>query len=176
MSWLVGQQVSVLREAGVYLIKEIHSDYLLLEDEVGFSYRYAFAVVVPRQAIHVDKISKKDLQVSANSKAQKPPTIKENALPSIDLHAEELGLPAQLPAHDVLLSQLQAFKQFCNRQARARQAKFIVIHGAGEGRLKQEIKHIVLARTGMSMHDAQWSNGAVGASRIELILHSFLPF
>lgn len=176
MSWLVGQQVSVLREAGVYLIKEIHNDYLLLEDEVGFSYRYVFAVVVPRQVIYVDKISKKDQQASANLRHQKPPTVKENALPSIDLHADELGLPAQLPAHDVLLSQLQAFRQFCNRQARARQAKFVVIHGAGEGRLKQEIKQIVLARTGMSMHDAQWSNGSVGASRIELILHAFLPF
>ena len=108
MSWSVGQQVSVLREAGVYLIKEIHNDYLVLEDEIGFSYRYAFDVVVPRQAIHVDKISKKDQQASANSRPQKPPTIKENALPSIDLHAEELCLPAQLPAHDVLLAHLIA--------------------------------------------------------------------
>ena len=176
MSWLVGQQVSVLREAGVYRIKEIYKDALLLEDEFGFSYRFAFDVVVPRQAIPTDNISKKDLDSSGNSRVQKPPTTKENALPSIDLHAEELGLPAQLPAHDVLLAQLQAFRQFCNRQARARQAKFIVIHGAGEGRLKQEIKQVVLSRTGMSMHDAQWSNGSVGASRIELILHTFLPF
>jgi hypothetical protein len=51
-----------------------------------------------------------------------------------------------------------------------------VIHGAGEGRLKQEIKQLVLPRNGISMHDAQWSNGAVGTSRIELILSAFVPF
>lgn len=176
MSWYVGQQVSVLRESGIFIIQEILKTQLVLTDEFGFSYTYTQDLVVARQAIDVQKIKNKDQINSARNQRQKPPTTKENALPSIDLHAEELGLPAQLPAHDVLLAQLNAFRLFCNRQARARQAKFLIIHGAGEGRLKQEIRQLVLSRNGMSMHDAQWSNGAVGTSRIELILNAFVPF
>ena len=176
MSWYVGQQVSVLRESGIFTIQEIQKTQLVLTDEFGFSYTYTKDLVVARQAIDVQKIKNKDELTGALTQRQKPPSSKENALPSIDLHAEELGLPAQLPAHDVLLAQIHAFKQFCNQQLRARQAKFLVIHGAGEGRLKQEIKQLVLARNGISMHDAQWSNGAVGTSRIELILSAFVPF
>jgi hypothetical protein len=176
MSWYVGQQVSVLRESGIFIIQEILKTQLVLTDEFGFSYTYTQDLVVARQAIDVQKIKNKDQINSARNQRQKPSTTKENALPSIDLHAEELGLPAQLPAHDVLLAQLSAFRLFCNRQARARQAKFLIIHGAGEGRLKQEIRQLVLSRNGMSMHDAQWSNGAVGTSRIELILNAFVPF
>jgi hypothetical protein len=176
MSWYLGQQVSVLRESGIFTIQEIQKTQLVLTDEFGFSYTYTKDLVVARQAIDVQKIKNKDELTGARTQRQKPPSSKENALPSIDLHAEELGLPAQLPAHDVLLAQINAFKQFCNQQVRARQAKFLVIHGAGEGRLKQEIKQLVLARNGISMHDAQWSNGAVGTSRIELILSAFVPF
>lgn len=176
MSWFVGQQVSVLHESGIFTIQEILKTQLVLSDEFGFSYTYTQDLVVARQAIDVQKIKNKDQITSARNQRQKPPSTKENALPSIDLHAEELGLPSQLPAHAVLLAQIHAFKQFCNSQVRARQAKFLVIHGAGEGRLKQEIKQLVLSRSGISMHDAQWSNGAVGTSRIELILSAFVPF
>jgi len=176
MSWFVGQQVSVLRESGIFTIKEILKTQLVLTDEFGFSYTYTQDLVVARQAIDVQKIKNKDQITSVRTQHQKPPTTKENTLPSIDLHAEELGLPAQLSAHDVLLAQLAAFRQFCNQQARSRHVKFLVIHGAGEGRLKQEIKLLVLSRSGMSMHDAQWSNGAVGTSRIELILNAFELF
>jgi hypothetical protein len=40
MSWHIGQEVGVLREAGVFKIQAIEKDYLLLEDENGFSYLY----------------------------------------------------------------------------------------------------------------------------------------
>ena len=176
MSWWVGQQVSVLREAGVFTVKVIEADALQLEDENGFCYSYLQSMVVARQEIQIQQITVKDAQMAQKPKAQKPVSTKENTLPSIDLHAEELGVSPQLPAHDVLLAQLSAFKRFCNLQARSKQTKFLVIHGAGEGRLKQEIKHLVLSRPGIAMHDAQWSNGAVGASRIELVLSVFTAF
>jgi hypothetical protein len=51
-----------------------------------------------------------------------------------------------------------------------------VIHGAGEGRLKKEIGILVNAKDGLQMHDAQWHNGQVGASYIEMKLSKFVPF
>ena len=176
MSWFVGQEVGVLREAGVYKVCSVEKEHLVLEDEIGFFYRYLKQEVVARQQIKIDKIAPKDLQVKIISGSKKVEVSKERNLPFIDLHSEELSIPRNLSAHDVFLAQVSAFKNFCNVQARRRNAKFIVIHGAGEGRLKQEIRQICMGKVGMSVHDAQWSNGAVGASRIELILHQFKGF
>ena len=176
MSWLVGQEVGVLREAGVFKVCSVEKEHLVLEDEIGFTYRYLKQDVVARQQINIDKITSKDLQVKSTSLAKKVEVSKERNLPFIDLHSEELSIPSHLPAHDVFLAQIKAFKSFCNGQAQRRNTKFIVIHGAGEGKLKQEIRQICNGKEGMSVHDAQWSNGAVGASRIELLLHQFKGF
>ena len=176
MSWFVGQEVGILREAGVFKVCSVEKEHLVLEDEIGFTYRYLKQDVVARQQINIDKITSKDLQVKSTSLAKKVEVSKERNLPFIDLHSEELSIPSHLPAHDVFLAQIKAFKSFCNGQAQRRNTKFIVIHGAGEGRLKQEIRQICIGKEGMSVHDAQWSNGAVGASRIELLLHQFKGF
>jgi hypothetical protein len=176
MSWFVGQQVSVLRESGIFTIQEIQKTQLVLTDENGFSYTYTHDLVVARQAIEVHKIKYKDENPSSHTHRQKPSSAKDNALPSIDLHAEVLGLPLYYTAHEVLCAQIVAFQRFCNQQFYSRKAKFLVIHGVGEGRLKKEIKQLVLSHGGMSMNDAQWSNGTVGASRIELVMSAFEPF
>jgi hypothetical protein len=174
MIWHIGQEVGILREAGVFKVCSIEKDHLLLEDENGFTYRYLKLEVVSRQQISIDEITPKEILASENLGSKKVAVVK--TLPFVDLHAEELSLPGHLSAHDVFLAQISAFKHFCNIQAHSRIAKFIVIHGAGEGKLKEEIRQIVLSRSGISMHDAQWSNGAVGASRIELMLSAFVPF
>ncbi len=176
MSWFVGQEVGVLREAGVFIVCSVEKEHLVLEDEIGFTYRYLKQDVVARQQINIDQITSKDFQVKITTAAKKIEVSKERNLPFIDLHSEELSIPSHLPAHDVFLAQIKAFKSFCNGQAQRRNTKFIVIHGAGEGRLKQEIRQICNGKEGMSVHDAQWSNGAVGASRIELLLHQFKGF
>ena len=176
MSWFVGQEVGVLREAGVFIVCSVEKEHLVLEDEIGFTYRYLKQDVVARQQINIDQITSKDFQVKITTAAKKIEVSKERNLPFIDLHSEELSIPSHLPAHDVFLAQIKAFKSFCNGQAQRRNTKFIVIHGAGEGRLKQEIRQICNGKEGISVHDAQWSNGAVGASRIELLLQQFKGF
>ncbi len=74
------------------------------------------------------------------------------------------------------MAQISAFKDFCNEQFQKRNTRFVVIHGAGEGKLKNEIGLLCRGKSGIAMHDAQWSNGTVGASRIELMLSRFEKF
>ena len=176
MSWFVGQEVAVLREAGIFKVLAIEEESLLLEDENGFTYRYMKLEVVLRQPINTDKLSSKDMEAKSPSVSKNVAASRDRKLPLIDLHAEELSIPSHLSAHDVFLAQISAFKNFCNGQAQRRNTKFIVIHGAGEGKLKQEIRQICNGAVGISIHDAQWSNGAVGASQIELLLGQFKGF
>ncbi|MEY4351650.1 MAG: hypothetical protein RL078_1729 [Bacteroidota bacterium] len=173
MMFEVGQEVSILHETGVFKVLEIEAGQLTLQDEFGFSQKIASNLVVPRKAVSTNKLIVKDTSNLAPTSTKKSPQKSE---PFIDLHAEALGLSAQLQAHDLLLSQMSAFKKFCNLQHQQRVQKFKVIHGAGEGRLKQEIRMLVQGKAGLQMHDAQWHHGAVGASIIEMILSKFERF
>ena len=65
MSWFVGQEVAVLREAGIFKVLAIEEESLLLEDENGFTYRYMKLEVVLRQPINTDKLSSKDLEAKS---------------------------------------------------------------------------------------------------------------
>ena len=168
----IGQKVSLLHEVGVFIVRSIEGSVLLLEDEFGFEQRVAVGLVVPRKPIKATSIAvKKEDQIKAKKTAEK------NTLESaIDLHAEALNLPPTVQTHELLLAQLLAFKKFCNLQHQQRITRFKVIHGSGEGRLKHEISVLVSAKPGIQMHDAQWHNGQVGASFIELQLSKFEPF
>jgi len=173
MMFEVGQEVSILHETGVFKVLEIEAGQLTLQDEFGFSQKIAPHLVVSRKAVSIGKLIVKDATSSASTSTKKSPQKTE---PFIDLHAEALGLSAQLQAHDLLLAQMSAFKKFCNLQHQQRVQKFKVIHGAGEGRLKQELRLLVQGKEGLQMHDAQWHHGAVGASIIEMILSKFERF
>lgn len=176
MSWFIGQIVGVLHEAGSFKIKKIEQNQLILEDEHGFDYTFAQSMVVQRQPIQTHSIKRKDLS-SAHKKYQTHEhSAKNQQLPTIDLHAENLHLPNGLATHDILMAQISAFKGFCNEQFQKRNTRFVVIHGAGEGKLKNEIGLLCRGKSGIAMHDAQWSNGTVGASRIELMLSRFEKF
>jgi hypothetical protein len=174
MIFEVGQEVSILHETGVFIVLKIEESNLVLQDEFGFTQQMAKHFVVARKSIASHKIVIKDEQIAAKHTSAKQAVLKE--IPTIDLHAEALGLSAQLQAHDLFLAQMSAFKKFCNLQYQQRTQKFKVIHGAGEGKLKQEINLLVQAKVGLQMHDAQWHNGAVGASIIEMILSKFERF
>ena len=77
---------------------------------------------------------------------------------------------SKLSAHEKFLFQLDIFKKFTNKMLTERQSKFVVIHGAGEGKLKSEIQFLLQSRKGFRMHDKHVSNGKVGASLIEVFL------
>jgi hypothetical protein len=173
MMFEVGQEVSILHEIGVFKVLEIEIGSLTLQDEFGFSQKIAPHLVVARKAVSTVKLIVKDNTNSVPTSTKKAPQKSE---PIIDLHADALGLSAQMQAHDLLLAQMSAFKKFCNLQHQQRIQKFKVIHGAGEGRLKQEIRLLVQGKEGLQMHDAQWHHGAVGASIIEMILSKFERF
>lgn len=171
MMFELGQEVSLLQEVGIFVVKSIEHHELVVQDEFGFEQRVAAKYVVPRKPIEAKVV------VIKKEDQSRPKTNAGKAQESvIDLHAEALDLPTTLQTHELLLAQLSAFKKFCNLQFQQRKARFKVIHGSGEGRLKHEISVLVNAKPGLQMHDAQWHNGQVGASYIEMKLSKFEPF
>jgi len=81
-----------------------------------------------------------------------------------------------LGKHDILVAQIDAFKRFCNQMIQLKTKRFRVVHGIGEGRLKTELRTLILGKDGLSMHDDQVSRGKVGASLIEIQTSVAKPF
>lgn len=172
-SFTICEKVSLLEEPGVFVVKEIISGKVRIEDEFGFEQWIDLKYVVKRRSISVRTIQKKD---RVESKSIKNET-KTNVIPEIDLHIESM-LPSDnhMSAHDKLTLQMEHFKRFTNQMIQRKVTKFRVIHGSGEGRLKFEIRSLVQSRVGFTIHDDNFANGKVGASLIELQVTKVVPF
>ncbi len=167
------EEVSILNESGVYRVIRAEGAFLCLEDEHGFERKVSLEFVVRRVQMNVHKVPNKD-HVNINHSKK---SVKNEVIPSIDLHHHELNLDERfLSKHDILTAQLNAFKYFCNQMIQTKKKRFRVVHGIGEGKLKMELRTLVQGKDGLSMHDDQVTRGKVGASLIEIQSSIARPF
>ena len=161
-----GDKVSVLYESGVYTVLEFGNLECKLEDEHGFEVLVKRELLVARRSMDVKKVVVKENETAPRKKV----VSKASSIPEIDLHLSALFSLAIPEKSEALLHQLAAFKRFTNEMIRQRQTKFRVIHGAGEGKLRAEIRQLVQGKNGLTIHDAQYANGSIGASIVEVQL------
>ena len=162
-----GDKVSILNESGLFIFLNDKNNRALIQDENGFEriVDYRFLLIykvfqVTDTYLKAEDITEKKLALN-----------KTSTTPEIDLHIEKLlENSSHLSAHEKFLFQLDTFKKFTNKMLMEKQSKFVVIHGAGEGKLKSEIQSLLQSRKGFKMHDKHISNGKVGASLIEVFL------
>jgi len=167
MLFEIGEKVSLLKETGLFIVIEIHTNFAIVKDEFSFERRVQRAELVKRTEVPIKGNF-------PNKETRQPTKIQKGApqaIPEIDLHIEQLvASDSSLSSHDKFLLQIDAFKRFTNQMIQKKISKFIVIHGIGEGKLIQEIRDIIRNRDGFSIHDANYSSRGVGASYIELKL------
>jgi dsDNA-specific endonuclease/ATPase MutS2 len=162
-----GDKVSILNESGLFIFLSDKNNRALIQDENGFER------IVDYRFLLIYKVFKvTDTYLKAEDITEKKVALnKTSTIPEIDLHIEKLlENSSHLSAHEKFLFQLDTFKKFTNKMLTERQSKFVVIHGAGEGKLKSEIQSLLQSRKGFKMHDKHISNGKVGASLIEVFL------
>jgi dsDNA-specific endonuclease/ATPase MutS2 len=162
-----GDKVSILNESGFFIFLNDKNNRALIQDENGFERIVDYRFLLIYKVFQVTDTYLKD-----EDRILKKPTLKiPSTIPEIDLHIEKLlENSSHLSAHEKFLFQLDIFKKFTNKMLTERQSKFVVIHGAGEGKLKREIQSLLQSRKGFKMNDKHVSNGKVGASQIEVFL------
>ena len=162
-----GDKVSILNESGLFIFLNDKNNRALIQDENGFERIVDYRFLLIYKVFQVT-----DTYLKAEDRTEKKVTLKiTSTIPEIDLHIEVLlENSSKLSAHEKFLFQLDTFKKFTNKMLMERQSKFVVIHGAGEGKLKSEIQSLLQSRKGFKMHDKHISNGKVGASLIEVFL------
>lgn len=172
--FFIGQQVSFLYEKGGGKILQLEKQRALVSDDSGFDRWFPLneLVYIHSTAYNDEEIviSKEDLEPDLNFRiiqertgAKKPLTVWE-----IDLHIEEiLESTAGMSNTEILRKQLAEFRATFKKAKTNNIHKLIVIHGVGEGVLKNEIRTYLSQQDQIEVYDADFLEYGKGATAIE---------
>lgn len=183
MMFKIGDKVSFLNEAGKGEIIEIQvNQYAKVACDDGFDYIYPFSQLVGLADSDSYKVT--DIEVAEKVKASiddvqlrrlmksVPHTefvAKGQATWEIDLHIEELiDSYKHLANSEIIQIQISRFKSFLFQAKEKKVRRLIVIHGVGEGVLKNEIWHILGKMQHSEFRDADKREYGYGATEITL--------
>lgn len=177
----IGEKVTFLSETGNGIIINVDNSNYLVRDENGFERSLNENELVKIHSfdfeISIDKVSKSnDLEdVNSNNKSK---SIKKEKLTSsnksndcweIDLHIEEIiESHIGLSNFQILTKQINEFKTFYNKARAQRIRKIMIIHGVGEGVLKQEIRAFLSKQEAIEFYDADFRIYGKGATAVEI--------
>ena len=179
MRFTNGEKVLFMHEEGSGTIKEKTSSGYLVEDEFGFSKEYKPSELV---AIHGADYKINEAQVVAVNedetfahgkhtvrKGQLTGKRKEVDVWEIDLHIEEIvNSHRGLTNGEILQKQITELKSFYNRALRKHVRKLVIIHGVGEGVLKEEVRQFLDSKEGIEVYDADFREYGKGATAVEI--------
>ncbi|MES2140847.1 MAG: DUF2027 domain-containing protein [Bacteroidota bacterium] len=105
---------------------------------------------------------------SASPKRSKQHTINNPAYEmEINLHIEELLENYKgMSNAEIILVQLKHFQTALDTSINEHYRKLVIIHGVGNGRLKQEVRTILSSYKNLQFHDASYSKYGFGATEI----------
>lgn len=175
----VGEKVGFLYEKGGGIIRSFDSQgRAMIEDESGFERPFLATEIVKIHGTdynmnhYSDHVNEDDSLSTANyivhqemlTGRKKPSPVWE-----IDLHIEEL-----LDSHigmsntEILMKQMNEFRSFFKKAQQKSISKLIVIHGIGEGVLKNEIRTFLSRKDHVEFFDASYMEYGKGATEIRL--------
>jgi dsDNA-specific endonuclease/ATPase MutS2 len=174
MKFQIGQKVAYLREPGYGKILELKDQQARVEDEYGFDRWLPLnSLVYIHSGVYKDEdivIEKTDLEQETiyrefqeKTGQKKPATVWE-----IDLHIEELLESTRgMSNTEILLKQMKEFRTTFKKAKQKHINKLIVIHGIGEGVLKNEIRTYLSQQDQIEVYDADFSAYGKGATAVE---------
>jgi len=168
VSFNLGESVSLLTETGVFTIIEINPLKACIKDEFGISRWVPNNQLVKRKSVN-GPIHQKDNPTVNNSKRKTRP----HKIPQIDLHAEALNIPV---SQEMLPIKIELCRNFLNQCIQNRQAKALIIHGVGEGILKNAVRQMLRGKSGVIFHDGNYSMRGVGSTLVEMQLNIVKSF
>lgn len=175
----IGEKVAFLYEKGGGVILRFdEKNRAIIEDETGFDRPFLLSEIakihgndyrIGEDATFVNE----DETLSEANVIIKHEQLTGKRRPSevweIDLHIEEL-----LDSHvgmsntEILLKQMTEFRSFFKRAQEKNITKLIVIHGVGEGVLKNEIRTFLSKKDHVEFFDASYMEYGKGATEIRL--------
>ena len=175
----IGEKVVFLNEAGGGIIRKIQLPLYFVEDETGFERPFQGNELAKIHGsdyqLHnelVDKILVENTMEEINHTVRKESRtgyLRPIDVWEIDLHIESLTEShSGLSNAQILNKQLSIFKAFFSDARKKNIRKLIVIHGVGEGVLKDEVRLFLSKMEGVEYFDASYQEYGKGATQVEL--------
>lgn len=185
----IGDRVSFLDEVGGGVVIEIlgathvrvrtHEGFelgravsgLVLAEKVPYSISDHQAGMVAANDVLAERMQRK--LAGRPAKAGKTPKKQEDqGVAEVDLHLHEIvDNEASLQPEERLSYQLAYFERSLEAAIRDGKRKLIVIHGVGEGVLREEVRRILQFYDGVQFHDADMRRYGVGATEVLILRH-----
>ncbi len=167
MAFKVGDTVSLLSGTETGTILKIEGDQAEVMLEHGFEEWIPIKELVPRKALNIGEVQSKDRPASrlerGKARAHAPEQLE------VDLHFEVLvDFPKNFSAHEKLQIQLKEARKALDRARRGGIKKVVLIHGVGQGRLREEIYSLLERMDRISFYDAAYARYGKGATEVEL--------
>lgn len=187
----VGDEVLLVNEAGGGIVLEVLGLRVRVRTRDGFELEYPLKAVVKKDPALRHTVSDHHAQlVAANDRLQEriqrdkgrganernggkaagkreDPQVME-----VDLHLQELiDDERHLTDGEKLRFQLDYFERMLNTAIRERKRKLIVIHGVGEGVLREEVRKMLQFYEGCRFDDADPRRYGYGATAIDIVHH-----
>lgn len=190
----VGGKVRFLNEVGGGLVlRLVGNDRAMVRTDEGFEIEMALKeLVAATQGVdevtyelkdhHVRSVIENDLmddRMAADRKkggslkrAKQGDRSADDSVMEIDLHLHELvDDERRLSDGEKLEYQLRYFERMLNTAIRTGKRKMIVIHGVGEGRLRDEVRKTLGYYDVVRFHDANPRQYGYGATEVEILRH-----
>lgn len=187
---VVGDKVSFLNEVGGGVVLELMGKgRLKVRTTDGFELLYPISAVVvqltdahyvvsdhqaqlrasnDRMAERIERDKGKGASPQNGGRAPKP--VDDPSVMEVDLHLHKLVEDENALSTDARLRfQLDYFERMLNTAIRLRKRRLIVIHGVGEGILREEVRKLLQFYEGVRFDDADPRRYGHGATSIEIL-------
>ncbi len=176
MKFHLNEKVAFLKEKGYAIVKSVSNSQIIVEDDHGFERQV--------QAIELVKIITEDFQVDSNfvkleeepnyRTAKKKQDLNQKKKQSnyidkweIDLHIEKLPIEIiNTPSLHYIEMQMKALRYFLEKVKINRVKRFVVIHGVGDGILKDEVRSYLSKFDIYKLNEADKSKYGNGATQV----------
>ncbi|QNR23568.1 Smr/MutS family protein [Croceimicrobium hydrocarbonivorans] len=167
MVFKIGDIVSFLHEAGTGTILKIEGNQAEVMMDHGFAEWLPLNELVPRKALSIGEVQSKDRPRTSLEKGRAKAKAAE--VIEADLHFEALvDFPKNFSSHEKLQIQLNEARKAIDRARRAGVKKVVLIHGVGQGRLRDEIYAMLERMDRIIFYDASFARYGKGATEVEL--------
>ena len=168
---LLGQNRAVVRDGDGFEMEHPLKD--LVKRTMNSSYRVSehhakLVAANDRMADRIERDKGKGASLANGGKA--PKRLDDPSVMEVDLHLEKLiDNEAGLSDGEKLRFQIDYFERMLNTAIRERKRRVVVIHGVGEGVLREEVRKTLQYYEGCRFDDADPRRYGYGATAIEIV-------
>ena len=172
----LNEKVGFLHEQGWAIVLEISGTRVKVRDADGFDRIVDSAELIKIHGEHfhvkaddIQQIVQKDVNPNGLKKQVKTGSKKPIETWTIDLHIEALlESHAGMSNGEILATQMKELRMFFDRARHKHIRQLIVIHGVGEGVMKEEVRYFFQKQDGVTFRDADYLTFGRGATFVEI--------